>query len=70
MAKVHIYVREQVTTTNGGVKAIGASVEALREAIETAGGDFKGTVSLELDEDGEPVAEPVVAPVTPPEPAV
>lgn len=72
MAQAHVYVRVQFTGTDKQVMAIKATADALRAAVEDAGGEFRGDAAVSLDvvepvaDPVEPVAEPVVEPVSEP----
>jgi len=57
MAKAHVYARMQVTGTNDQVQAIVNAAQQLQQAVEAAGGVWRGSATAELD------------PVEPPPPA-
>lgn len=64
MAKIHLYIRTQVTTDDP--TAIEAAVEALRGAVEAAGGDAH-TVRATVERDATPaVVEETPQPETAP----
>lgn len=58
MAKAHLYVRLQVEGPNKAIKAIDAAGKALWKSVLDAGGEWRGSVQIELDD--EPMPAPVV----------
>jgi hypothetical protein len=51
MAEAHVYVRVQVSGSNADVTAIEKAGKALREAVTAAGGEWRGDVQVQLDDE-------------------
>jgi len=54
MATAHVYARVQVTGTYDQVQAIVAAANALQEAVEATGADWKGSATAEFTPDEVP----------------
>lgn len=59
MAQAHIYVRQQVCGSDLQVAAIVDAVNGLKDAVEAAGGEWRGDVKFDFD--GVPAGPAVVA---------
>lgn len=59
MATIHLYLRTQVTTDDPA--AIVAAVGALKQAVDAAGGDWRGSVTVEPEAPTVVVDEPPAA---------
>lgn len=69
MPKIHLYLREQVCGDEAQIEAIDQAAQALRLAIEAAGGAWHGAATIEPDVADPPAEPPVEIPVLPIEPA-
>ena len=59
MARVQLHIRSvTANVTNAQADAIVAAVEALKAAVDDAGGDFGGTPDVTRDYDADQVSAP------------
>jgi hypothetical protein len=57
MATAHVYVRVQVCGSNDQITRVADIAQALQASVESFG-EWKGSLSVDLDPEPDPVVEP------------